>query len=608
MPGRNWRRGRGGRGSRGRGGGSRRFVRGGDQGPSTDDKKTELAQSTSANFREDTSGFFTKNISFDSHVKAQTDDRLCYCATIRALEEWQVDIPQHTKVKTLAAAWARGDHELADLLLQRKKMFGVVEVYKAVTLLDSGRTARAFEKKLKRLQIQKNKVKADTMGKLKSNIDNLMTIKPTIGSSSGAVCKHVKRWTRTLTKQELEFFALFFPVDLWKKLADVCHFHPVKDFSVPWFLPFCFGESPPEDSLVHKFRSITESNVNELLRDHDVPYTKVKPLIGHITDEIKGKIAQREEKLDTILWYYEDLKCPEVDREIETRLERGDPVTLAIGKLLDRVLLFHLLQAGHSTNIADREKEICEVYNTWDWDTKPEGPGEWECVPDPDVALFSARLENIAQKQIEKIRFSVESPVVILGDKSGSMDIAIRTSSIIAGILAVVTSAKLIFFDDKCMDAPYVPISVQEVINLALEVKAGGGTCPAAALLPFYDRKEVVKTFVIVTDEEEAESESSTNLKFAELYKQYHDEVYPAKLIFVSFLPQNKQGEMVETMRSLGFRPLQFKFDGTRPDLSKLDNLFALQSTETSIFQDDVEKLEKRMTVEGIAAVYQDIE
>lgn len=102
--------------------------------------------------------------------------------------------------------------------------------------------------------------------------------------------------------------------------------------------------------------------------------------------------------------YYEDLKCPEVDREIETRLERGDPVTLATGKLLDRVLLFHLLQAGHSTNIADREKEICEVYNTWDWDAKPEGPGEWECVPDPDVASFSARLENIAQKQIEKIR------------------------------------------------------------------------------------------------------------------------------------------------------------------------------------------------------------
>lgn len=94
MPGRNWRRGRGGKGLRGRGGGSRRIVRDGDQCPSTDHKKIELAENISANFREDTSGFFTKNISFDSHVKAQTDDRLCYCATIRALEEWQVDIPQ----------------------------------------------------------------------------------------------------------------------------------------------------------------------------------------------------------------------------------------------------------------------------------------------------------------------------------------------------------------------------------------------------------------------------------------------------------------------------------------------------------------------------------
>lgn len=65
---------------------------------------------------------------------------------------------------------------------------------------------------------------------------------------------------------------------------------------------------------------------------------------------------------------------------------------------------------------------------------------------------------------------------------------------------------------------------------------------------------------------------------------------------------------MVESLHALGFCPLQFKFDGTRPDLSKLDNLFALQSTETTIFQDDVEKLEKRMTVEGIAAVYHDIE
>ena len=76
----------------------------------------------------------------------------------------------------------------------------------------------------------------------------------------------------------------------------------VQDFSVPWFLPFCFGDAPPEDSLVCKYRTITDTNVNELIRDHDVPFLKLKPYIGHVNDNMKGKIAQREEKLDTILW------------------------------------------------------------------------------------------------------------------------------------------------------------------------------------------------------------------------------------------------------------------------------------------------------------------
>lgn len=63
---------------------------------------------------------------------------------------------------------------------------------------------------------------------------------------------------------------------------------------------------------------------------------------------------------------------------------------------------------------------------------------------------------------------------------------------------------------------------------------------------------------------------------------------------------------MVGALRKLGFSPLQFKFDNQKPDLSKLDNLFALQSAETVSFKNDVEKLEKKITTEGIAAVFQD--
>lgn len=102
--------------------------------------------------------------------------------------------------------------------------------------------------------------------------------------------------------------------------------------------------------------------------------------------------------------YYEELKCAEVDREIDKRLENGDPVTLALGKLMDRVLTFRLLQAGEILNPEEHEKQICQLYKSWDWDTKPEGPGEWEKMPNPDIATFSPRLEELAQKHLEKIR------------------------------------------------------------------------------------------------------------------------------------------------------------------------------------------------------------
>ena len=71
-----------------------------------------------------------------------------------------------------------------------------------------------------------------------------------------------------------------------------------------------------------------------------------------------------------------------------------------------------------------------------------------------------------------------------------------------------------------------------------------------------------------------------------------------------SFLSQNSQGKMVESLRDQGFSPLQFKFDVRKPDLFKLDNVFALQSSESAKFNEDVEVFEKRMASEGISAMF----
>ena len=85
------------------------------------------------------------------------------------------------RVRSLAAAWARHDHELSDWLLSQRERFGLVEVLKAATLLDAGRCIRVQEKKMKRLQMQTNgRVKPRVMGKHKSTIDNLKAMKPKV--------------------------------------------------------------------------------------------------------------------------------------------------------------------------------------------------------------------------------------------------------------------------------------------------------------------------------------------------------------------------------------------------------------------------------------------
>lgn len=42
-----------------------------------------------------------------------------------------------------------------------------------------------------------------------------------------------------------------------------------------------------------------------------------------------------------------------------------------------------------------------------------------------------------------------------------------------------------------------------QVLELALKTPASGCTANAASLYPYYERKEVLKTLIMVTDEEE---------------------------------------------------------------------------------------------------------
>ncbi len=544
--GRGTNRGRGGRG-RGVSRGRARFIP--PQSMDTNQQTTVINLPIDLDINADPKPFFINvNVTVDQHIQAQTTNLPRYLATLFALDENSVEIGQKAKACILAAAWCRHDHQLANNLLRHRRLFTLTEVLKAVTMLDAARQIRVFEKQLKRLELSKTKPKATKLGQVKNNIDNLNKLKVSIGSASGAVARHIQRWTQTLTQRELEYFALHMPTEPWRKLADIVHLNPTKDFpALPWFLPFCFGTPAPQETMVSRCRDLTIANINDLIKEFKIPYSHLKQFKEHLTDQSKARIASHEEKLDTILWYYEDLECPDVDEIVSERLRNGEQVTLPYGKLMDRLLLIRTLR--------DNQPDIPTFYRNYEQEygrVLGRGRGfpnvnKQHSDQSKKTALYSD-LIPVAEAQLQKIKLPLESPVGVLADASYSMEIAIRTATILSSLLTAICSAKLTFFHDQMFLPAFTPKNVEDVLTLALTTNVRGGTANAAALLPYYLNKEIIKTFIMVTDEEENDSielADGTKTRFFNLFMKYREEVYPAKLVFVSFLAhQHDLGQM----------------------------------------------------------------
>ena len=165
----------------------------------------------------------------------------------------------------------------------------------------------------------------------------------------------------------------------------------------------------------------------------------------------------------------------------------------------------------------------------------------------------------------------VAVPVAVLGDASFSMDVAIRTATILSSLMAVISDAELSFFHTEVARPERVPDTAAGCVEVAGRTKTLGQTAPAAALWEYYAARKQVRCFVVVSDE--GENLKSHGHYFHELFRKYHAEVYPAKLVFVSFLEANEKGQMATASVRMGFGPIKFSFDKDRPDLTKLDAL-----------------------------------
>ena len=111
-----------------------------------------------------------------------------------------------------------------------------------------------------------------------------------------------------------------------------------------------------------------------------------------------------------------------------------------------------------------------------------------------------------------------------------------------------------------------------QVLAVTEEVRANNCTSPAAALAEFYESKQPVDLFILVSDE--GENTAHKGMRFAEAYARYAREVHSeARCVFVSFLRDGDHGLMLREMERLGFNPPQYRVDVARPDLTKFDAL-----------------------------------
>eukprot|EP01083_Nonionella_stella_P145328 455153_1 len=168
-------------------------------------------------------------------------------------------------------------------------------------------------------------------------------------------------------------------------------------------------------------------------------YDYKKKMDEAIPPEAKHILAENA-PLEDVLWWYDELHSVEVEMEVMQRLKdslerkenifNDDSQRSNYGKLMERLLLF-------------REQKY----------------------------KFVPFLTNHAQLRLENIKFddlnSEDSFIrcAVLGDASGSMEVAIKSSCIIASLLSVALSADLKFFNSNVFDPPVIPRNVAQTIE-----------------------------------------------------------------------------------------------------------------------------------------------
>ena len=501
----------------------------------------------------DAKNLFLSDSTLTEHYSAQQNQYQDYRSALVLLTfNYHVELSLIKRARILAAALMRNDTDLVAFLLN-KCNYDLSQVLKACQILDSRRLATQMERKTPRI---KNRRKLSMHKSIISNLHALNEgLEVSLTKSKSRVI--IKEWINKISPDQLQVLALEYPKGVWRKLLDLLHTRD-DDFQLEWFNNYVWDKPVPDSTVVAKFAQVTKDTIVDLVRVYNPSYGYIRThCYEFINDQVLAAVAEYA-NMDTIF---------------------------------------------HHWNIFEKHADLITKRLVTDGTDMPYGP-MMRHLQMLDTRLPVAKaLTEIAARRLQEYKIDIDKPVVVLGDASSSMDVAIRTSSIIASVLCLVFEAKLHLFSnyDYPVDAPR---TVKDVIRMGKELCASGSTAPAASLKPYLDAKEEVHTFIVVTDEIENTSADGKRIGnrdewFAPLFKRYREEVYPAKLVFVSFLPDRRDGPMVSALKAaipeIDSDITQFLLDVNSPDLRKLDDLLNKLTLETDTYNTEHQQLSETL-------------
>jgi hypothetical protein len=502
---------------------------------------------------------FLTDASIKSHLEQQQNHYDQYIASYVLLtRKYNKVLSIKKKAQILAVSMHRSDSVFSKYLM---KGCDLPTILKTCAILDARRLHAVMEKKLKKLE---NKKRITIHKSIMANVALLndgMHLSLTNSKS-----KFIKdNWIIGLSDTDLEYNVIQYPIDVWKKLISYLHLKPT-DFQIPWFTGYVFEGRSPDNSMINECKSADQNNICHIIKKYKLPYGYVKTTYGNlINEQVIRELAEYVDLNDIVKdWHTFDI--PSVYEKIFYRMEK-EKLTMPYGELMKRIQDF------------SDTKEINQQ--------------------------LMDRLIGLASTELTNYDIRIEQPVVVFGDASASMDVAIRTSSIIMSILCSICSARMHLFNDTDHMIESPPRSVQDVIRMGKECKASNSTAPVASLHPYLQNKEIVKTFIIVTDEEENTDiddkwiYSDSDTSFASVFKEYYQTVYQAKLVFISFLPNGLDGPMVRALKQLipGIEKniIQFRLNDAKPDLRKLDGLLDMLTMDTGLFDSDLRTIAEKI-------------